>query len=197
MKKILAISISILLLSFHTVKSKEIYVGIDYLNTKIDSGVTNISSNLDEKDSGYSLYAGLPINKNLDLEISYNDFGKASLSGVSGNQFILDGTTYQFITTASLSVSASSIGVAVKPKFEVSENISLYSRLGVHNWDTKFNITSTNTTANVDDDGSDVFYGFGVEVNFENLKGKVGYSVYNLDEDVDSINVGLTYNFSY
>ena len=197
MKKILAISISILLLSFHTVKSKEIYVGIDYLNTKIDSGVTNISSNLDEKDSGYSLYAGFPIDKNLDLEISYNDFGKASLSGVSGNQFILDGTTYQFITTASLSVSASSIGVAVKPKFEVSENISLYSRLGVHNWDTKFNITSTNTTANVDDDGSDVFYGFGVEVNFENFKGKVGYSVYNLDEDVDSINVGLTYNFSY
>ena len=103
MKKILAISISILLLSFHTVKSKEIYVGIDYLNTKIDSGVTNISSNLDEKDSGYSLYAGLPIDKNLDLEISYNDFGEASLSGVSGNQFIFDGTTYQFITTASLS----------------------------------------------------------------------------------------------
>ena len=197
MKKILAISISILLLSFHTVKSKEIYVGIDYLNTKIDSGVTNISSNLDEKDSGYSLYAGLPIDKNLDLEISYNDFGEATLSGVSGNQFISDGTTYQFVTTASLSVSGSSIGVAAKPKFEVSENISLYSRLGVHNWDTKFNITSTNTTANVDDDGSDVFYGFGLEVNFENLKGRVGYSVYNMDDDVDSLNVGLTYNFSY
>ena len=85
----------------------------------------------------------------------------------------------------------------MKPKIEVNENISIYSRLGVHSWDTKFNITSTNTTASADDDGSDVFYGFGLEVNFENLKGKVGYSVYKLDEDVDNINVGLTYNFSY
>ena len=61
------------------------YIGIDYLNNTIDTGITNISSNLDEEDSGYSLYAGLPLNENLDFEVSYNDFGEASLSGVSGN----------------------------------------------------------------------------------------------------------------
>ena len=50
--------------------------------------------------------------------------------------------------------------------------------------------------ANADEDGTDVFYGVGLEVNLANLKGRVGYSMYDLDgEEVDSINVGFSYNF--
>jgi len=196
MKKLILTILAFSMLSFQSVKSEEFYIGIDYLNNEIDTGVTNISSNLDEKDSGYSLYAGLPMNDNLDFEVSYNDFGEASLSGVSGNQFILDGTTYQFNATATLTASATSIGFAAKPKVEISEGVVLYGKLGVHNWDSELNITSTTATANADDDGSDVFYGAGIELNLANLKGRVGYSLYDLDgEDVDSINVGLSYNF--
>jgi OOP family OmpA-OmpF porin len=196
MKKIMLTLLAFSMLSFQSVKSEEFYIGIDYLNNEIDTGITNISSTLDEKDNGYSLYAGLPMNENLDFEISYNDFGEASLSGVSGNQFILDGTTYEFNATATLAVSATSIGFAAKPKVEISEGVVLYGKLGVHNWDSELNITSTTATANADEDGSDVFYGAGIEVNLANLKGRVGYSLYDLDgEDVDSINVGLSYNF--
>ena len=196
MKKIMLTLLAFSMLSFQSVKSEDFYIGIDYLNNEIDTGVTNISSTLDEKDNGYSLYAGLPMNENLDFEVSYNDFGEASLSGVSGNQFILEGTTYQFNATATLAVSATSIGFAAKPKVEISEGVVLYGKLGVHNWDSELNITSTTATANADDDGSDVFYGAGIEVNLANLKGRVGYSLYDLDgEDVDSINVGLSYNF--
>jgi len=196
MKKIILTLLAFSMLSFQSVKSEGMYIGIDYLNNEIDTGITNVSSTLDEKDNGYSLYAGLPMNENLDFEISYNDFGEASLSGVSGNQFILDGTTYQFNATATLAVSATSIGFAAKPKVEISEGVVLYGKLGVHNWDSELNITSTTATANADDDGSDVFYGAGIELNLANLKGRVGYSLYDLDgEDVDSINVGLSYNF--
>jgi OOP family OmpA-OmpF porin len=196
MKKIMLTLLAFSMLSFQSVKSEEFYIGIDYLNNEIDTGITNISSTLDEKDNGYSLYAGLPMNENLDFEISYNDFGEASLSGVSGNQFILDGTTYEFNATATLAVSATSIGFAAKPKVEITEGVVLYGKLGVHNWDSELNITSTTATANADEDGSDVFYGAGIEVNLANLKGRVGYSLYDLDgEDVDSINVGLSYNF--
>ena len=88
MKRLILFFLSMFLLSLNSAKSNEMYVGIDYLNNKIDSGVTNISSNLDEKDSGYSLYVGFPLNNTFDLEISYNDFGKASLTGVTGNQFL-------------------------------------------------------------------------------------------------------------
>ena len=169
---------------------------IDYLDNEIETGVTNISSTLDEKDSGYSLYAGLPMSENMDIEVSYNDFGEASLSGNNGNQFSLDGTTYQFTTTATLASSATSIGFAAKQKFELSEGITLYGKLGVHKWDSKFSVSSTDTTASLDDDGADVFYGAGLEVSLSNLKGRIGYSLYDLDgEDIDSFNVGFTFNF--
>ena len=196
MKKLVILLFTFSLLGLQTVKSEEFYIGIDYLNNEIDTGITNISSTLDEKDNGYSLYAGLPMNENLDFEISYNDFGEASLSGVSGNQFILDGTTYVFNATATLAVSATSIGFAAKPKVEISEGVVLYGKLGVHNWDSELSITSTTATANADEDGTDVFYGIGLEVNLAKLKGRVGYSMYDLDgEEVDSINVGFSYNF--
>ena len=196
MKKLLTILFTFSILGLQSVKSEEMYIGIDHLNNKIDTGVTNISSTLDEKDSGYSLFAGLPLNENLDIEVSYNDFGEASLSGVSGNQFIIDGTTYEFNATATLAVSATSIGFVAKPKVELSEGVILYGKLGVHNWDSEFNVTSTTATANEGEDGSDVFYGAGIEANLINLKGRIGYSLYDLDgEDIDSVNVGFIYSF--
>ena len=119
-------------LLFNVSKAEEIYVGIDYLNNEIDSGITNISSTLDEEDSGYSIYGGIPINENLAVEISYQDFGKASLSGVSGNQFKVGSTTYEFTATATLSVEAESVGYALVPTMPISDNISLYGKLGFH-----------------------------------------------------------------
>ena len=182
--------------SLNASKAEEVYFGIDFLNNEIDTGVTNISSTLDEEDSGYSFYGGIPINENLAVEISYQDFGKASLSGVSGNQFKVGSTTYEFTATATLSVEVESVGYALVPTMPISDNISLYGKLGFHYWDSKFSVTSTNTTASLDDDGNDVFYGFGAEMDFGNLKGRVGYSLYDVDgDDIDSVNVGISFGY--
>ena len=102
MKKTIAIILCTTLFSAQSLKAESTYVGIDYLNNKIDTGITNISSKLDETDSGYSLFFGTEFTENLDLEYSYQDFGEASLSGVSGNQFKIGSTTYQFNATATL-----------------------------------------------------------------------------------------------
>jgi len=196
MKKLVILLFTFSLLGLQSVKSEEMYIGIDYLNNKIDTGITNISSKLDDEDSGYSVYAGMPMSEEMDLEISYNDFGEASLSGVSGNQFKIGADTYEFNATASLAVKATSIGFAAKPKMEIADGVTLYGKLGVHMWDSKLSITSTTATANADEDGTDVFYGAGVEVSLANLKGRIGYSLYDMDgEDVTSLNVGLVYNF--
>ena len=105
------------LLSLQSVKSEEFYIGIDYLNNEIDTGVTNISSTLDEKDNGYSLYAGMPISETMDIEVSYNDFGEASLSGVSGQSIhIMRELHMNVMLHATLAVKATSIGVAAKQK---------------------------------------------------------------------------------
>ena len=196
MKKLLILLFTFSLLGLQSVKSEEAYIGIDYLNNEIDTGITNISSTLDEKDSGYSIYAGLPMSDTMDIEVSYNDFGEASLSGVSGNQFSLDGTTYEFNATATLAVKASSIGVAAKQKVELSEGVMLYGKVGIHQWDSELSIASTTATANADENGTDVFYGAGLELSISNLKGRIGYSLYDLDgEDIDSLNIGFIYSF--
>ena len=196
MKKLILLLSIFSLLGLQSVKSEEMYIGIDYLNNEIDTGITNISSTLDEKDSGYSLYAGMPMSDTMDIEVSYNDFGEASLSGVSGNQFSLDGTTYEFNATATLAVKASSIGVAAKQKVELSEGVMLYGKVGIHQWDSELSIASTTATANADENGTDVFYGAGLELSISNLKGRIGYSLYDLDgEDIDSLNIGFIYSF--
>ena len=130
MKKLFIVIISISFFLTQSLRAEGIYVGIDYLNNKIDTGVTNISSNLDEKDKGYSLYAGMPINENLDIEISYQDFGEASFSGVAGNQFIYKSTTYEFTTTASAKATEDSYGIAAKPQYNINDNVTLYGKLG-------------------------------------------------------------------
>ena len=196
MKKLVILLFTFSLLGLQSVKSEEMYIGIDYLNNEIDTGITNISSTLDEKDTGYSLYAGMPMSDTMDIEVSYNDFGEASLSGVSGNQFSLDGTTYEFNATATLAVKASSIGVAAKQKVELSEGVMLYGKVGIHQWDSELSIASTTATANADENGTDVFYGAGLELSISNLKGRIGYSLYDLDgEDIDSLNIGFIYSF--
>ena len=196
LKKVISFFSALFLLCFQSVKAEEFYVGLDYLHNSIDTGVTNISSTLDEDDEGYSLYAGWPINENLDIEASYQDFGEASLSGVSGNQFKFDGTTYEFNATATLAASATSFGFAAKPKFEISDGVMLYGKLGFHNWKSELNIIATTVTASADDNGTDVFYGAGIQVSLENLNGRVGYSKFDLDGDyVNSINLGLSYSF--
>ena len=196
LKKLITFFSALFLLCFQSVKAEEFYIGIDYLHNTIDTGVENISSNLDEEDEGYSLYAGWPINENLDIEGSYQDFGEASLSGVSGNQFKIDGTTYEFNATATLAASVTSLGFAAKPKFEISDGVMLYGKLGVHSWDAKLSITSTTVSASADDSGTDVFFGGGIQVSLENLNGRIGFTKFDLDGDyVDSFNVGVSYSF--
>lgn len=196
MRKLLIAILSISFFLTQSLRAEGIYVGIDYLNNKIDTGVTNISSNLDEKDTGYSLYAGMPINENLDIEVSYQDFGEASLSGVSGNQFKIGSTTYQFTTTATLSLSGDSYGIAAKPKYKINDNITVYGKLGLHNWESEFKVNSGTGSANISEDGTDIFYGAGIQVAYNNLTARVGYTIFDLDgEDVDSISAGLAFKF--
>ncbi len=196
MRKLLITILSISFFLTQSLRAEGIYIGIDYLNNKIDTGVTNISSNLDEKDTGYSLYAGMPINENLDIEVSYQDFGEASLSGVSGNQFKYGSTTYQFTTTATIAAEANSYGIAAKPKYNINDNITVYGKLGIHSWESTLSVNAATGSANVTEDGTDIFYGAGIQVAFNNLSARVGYTIYDLDgEDVDSINAGLAYKF--
>jgi hypothetical protein len=165
--KIIALVISLIAMPTFANSQAKYYVGAEYNKNTIDTGVSNVSSRLDDEDNGYSIFFGLPINKDIDVEFSYNNFGEASLSGVSGNQFRLNGTLYEFNQTATLKAEAKSYGVAVKPKLNINKNFDLVATLGAHKWDTDFSVTGTTVSGSGSDDGVDLFYGVGLKANFD------------------------------
>ena len=182
--KIIALMISLIAIpTFALAQKSKVYVGAEYTNNKINTGVSNVSSSLDEKDNGYSIFLGTEVNKNLDVEISYNDFGKASLRGVEGNQFRYDGTLYEFLETASVSVEATSYGFALRPKMDINKNVDLVGILGLHRWDAKLSAATVTDRGSISDTGTDLFYGLGVKANFDQFSVGLNYSIYKVDSD--------------
>jgi hypothetical protein len=182
--------------TFAFAQKSKVYVGAEYTHNKINTGITNVSSSLDEKDNGYSIFLGTEINKNLDIEIAYNDFGKASLSGVSGNQFRYNGTLYQFNQTATISEEATSYGVALRPKAEISKNVDLVGILGLHRWDAKLSAATVTDRGSVSETGTDLFYGLGVKANFDQFSVGLNYTEYKFDSDkVKSLGLRASYSF--
>jgi hypothetical protein len=195
--KIIALMISLIAIpTFALAQKSKAYVGAEYTKNKINTGISNVSSTLDEKDNGYSIFLGTEVNKNLDVEISYNDFGKASLSGVNGNQFRYNGTLYQFNQTATISEEATSYGFALRPKMDISKNVDLVGILGVHRWDAKLNVAATTTGGSVSETGTDLFYGLGVKANFDQFSVGLNYSIYKVDSDeIKSWGLRAAYTF--
>lgn len=181
--KIIALMISLIAIPTFAYSQAKYYVGAEYNKNKIDTGISNVSSRLDEEDNGYSIFFGLPINKDFDVEVSYNNFGEASLSGVSGNQFRLNGTLYEFNQTATIKAEAKSYGIAVKPKLNINKNLDLVATLGAHRWDVDATVRGTTVSGNGSDDGVDLFYGAGVKANFNNISVGLNYNIYKLDDD--------------
>ena len=194
--KIIALMISLIAIPTFANSQAKYYIGAEYNKNTIDTGISNVSSRLDDEDNGYSIFFGAPINKDIDLEFSYNNFGEASLSGVSGNQFRLNGTLYEFNQTATFKVEAKSYGLAVKPKLNINKNFDLVATLGAHIWDVDANVTGTTVSANASDDGVDFFYGVGLKANFDNISVGLNYNIYKFDsDDVKSMGIRVSAAF--
>mgnify|MGYP001177446092 CR=1 FL=1 len=164
-----------------------------------DTGVAVVSGAvLDDDDNGYAILGGIHLNENLDIELGYKDFGEASLSGASGNQFTYEGTTYEFITTATITMEGDAYLLGIKPKYKLSENLSLYGRLGISLWDVTLGVATGTSSGNVDDDGKDTYYGLGIQGNFGGLDFSLAHSRYEFDFDEvgsDALSVSYTLNF--
>jgi hypothetical protein len=202
--KIIALVISLIAIpTFAFAQKSKIYVGAEYTKNTVDTGIGNVSSKLDESDNGYSIFLGTEINPNLDIELSYNDFGNASFSGVEGNRFNYKGTLYEFTTAATLKAEATSWGVGLKPKYQINPNFNIGATLGMHRWDGKLSgSAASGTLATASKNDTDFFYGIGV--NYIDPKFSVGlnYNIYQVDggssvpiDDIKSIGLRVAVNF--
>ena len=194
--KLIALVISLIAMPTFANSQAKYYVGAEYTKNKIDTGISNVSSKLDEEDNGYSIFIGSSINKDFDIELSYNNFGEASLSGVEGNQFSYRGTDYIFTDTGTIKAEATSFGIAVKPKLNINKNFDLVATLGAHRWESDLTARSAGTKDSTTEDGIDLFYGVGLKGNFDTFSVGLNYNIYKLDsEDVTSMGIRVSAAF--
>tara|TARA_B100000161_G_C33469797_1_gene377460 strand:+ start:266 stop:874 length:609 start_codon:yes stop_codon:yes gene_type:complete len=175
------------------------FLSYELSDNEWDTGVAVVSGAvLDEDDNGYAILGGIHLNDNLDIELGYKDFGEASLAGASGNRFTYEGTTYQFNATATITMEGDAYLIGVKPKYKLSESLSLYGRLGVSMWDVTLGVATGTSSANVDDDGNDIYYGLGIQGKFGGLDFSLAHSKYEFDSDeVDSNALSVSYMLNF
>lgn len=177
------------------------YAGVSYGTTSVDSGVSNTTgtARLDEEDSGYKITLGKKIHKSISIEGFYADFGESSLTGNTGDNFDIGGTTYQFIVNnANLTQSITGLGVNAKFNYAFNDKSSIAGRVGMLMWDATVTVSGASiTSSSASADGTDLFYGIGYQYDFnKQLSLTVDYDMYAADElDFDMVAIGVLVNF--
>lgn len=180
----------------------EWYVGLGYGLTSYDTGISNTTgtAKLDEDDSGFKLFGGYNANKNVAIELSYADLGKATLSGNPGDTFVLDGILFIFINSGSLEIEGSLLSLAGVFTHHFNDTFNIYGRAGLASWEADISATGGGgPTQTISEDGTDLFFGFGAGWNFAQTWAlKAEYELYSFDDaevDVDMLSLNIIKTF--
>jgi len=198
MKKII-ISLLLIFISSVSFAEDRFYIGFELSNNEVDTGVSAVSgATLDDEDTGYAIVGRFMLADNIDLEFGYRDFGEASLKGDSGDTFTLDGTDYVFTASATIKAEADSFFLGIKPSYNLTDNVQVFGRLGFHNWDSTVNVSTATSSADVNDDGTDPYYGVGLSAKFNNgYVVEASYNTYETDDDITSLSGFIGYRVTY
>jgi OOP family OmpA-OmpF porin len=176
------------------------YIGVGYGMSEIDTDVTSVSNgaSLDEDDNSTEIFAGVQINENFAVEAQYMDFGEATLTGDNGDRFTYQGTEYVFTAdNVAIEAKGESIGIAGLLGTDVTDRVHLFGKLGLHLWDTELSEASSAGFGKADDDGTDLFYGIGANINAtEKFIVRLEAEQYEVD-DWDVTNVSLSGIFAF
>ena len=105
-------------------------------------GQTDYKTDGFDNPTSLELYGGVKFNQNLAAEISYNDFGETK------DQYGVGAT-----------VSGDSVGIAGKVIIPLADNVEIYARAGIHQWNFDAKLSGFGSGS---DNGSDKFFGGGV-----------------------------------
>ncbi len=193
--------------------NEKLYLGADILKINLDTGISNGSSGvkIDEDSYGYSIKAGYEINKNLDIEVSYNDFGKASVfmplststirtDGRFQNRRFSSGTQPPAgVNNLSFNYRSNSTGVALKPKTDLGNGVNVNAIIGYANYlqseQTVYPNAGDNQTMH-SYEGKDWFYGVGIGGKISNnLDLSLNYKKYEMYYDAEVLSASVRYTF--
>jgi hypothetical protein len=168
-----------------------VYIGGDVGQSEINLSTetsTSFSGTVDKNSTMYALGAGLQLNYNLGLELSYVDFGEASWNG-----------TWEGSPSTG-TIAADGWAPRVVGAYPINDNygIDVFGEVGVLLWSADENeIFDGSPEPGLSESGNDVLWGIGV-------RGKIGESLgwrfqmnrYDVwDDEVNTISGGLLYRF--
>ena len=130
---------------------------------------------LDESATGFKIGVGTMINENLAVEAAYVDLGTIDLPAFG------------------VEISQYGLAASLMPVFKISEEAAVYAKIGLYSW----TFEASDAFGSGEEDGSDMFFGFGFEYKVEDSASVVvEYESYEvLDGDVDLLSVGVRINF--
>jgi OmpA-OmpF porin, OOP family len=153
------------------------YAGAGIGSTKVGDDVSGV----DDSDTGFKVFGGYDFNQNFGIEVSYFDFGEASVD--EGG--------------ASASVGVSGLSASAVGRLPVSDMFSLYGKLGFASYDVdvKFNIPGFGSGSASDSD-SDMIYGVGGALSFGGtFEARLEYEALNVDGDASMISLSGLFRF--
>ena len=168
------IYLSIILVSFATNAMASWYIGGGIGETDYDADEV---SSFDDPTS-FELLVGKDINRNLSFEASYIDFGEAD-DDIAPNW--------------RLSANGLTLGALIKAP--ITREFDIFFKIGLNKWDLELREDGFGIIA--DDDGTDIFYGFGAAVKMNNqVSLGARYNVYDFDgDDVSMLSLNLLVGF--
>lgn len=133
-------------------------------------------TNFDD-DTSKRLFAGYQVNRFFSLEAGYNNLGHFNSSSISASSE-LDGFEASVIAS-----------------YPIRSQLSVFGRVGIWKWD--YDAKTANGTVSRSENGSDLFYGAGLDVKINNrLKVRAAYDEYevnNATPHVASLNILYTF----
>ena len=155
------------------------YAGAGIGSTKV--GDDDLSG-VDDSDTGFKIFGGYTFTENWGVEVSYFDFGEASVS--AGNSSASVGIT---------GLSASAVG-----RLPVNDMFAVYGKLGFASYDVDldFNNVPGFGSGHLSDSDSDLIYGVGGALSFGgNFEARLEYEALNIDGDASMISISGLFRF--
>jgi OOP family OmpA-OmpF porin len=154
------------------------YAGAGIGSTKVGDDISGV----DDSDTGFKIFGGYTFTENWGVEVSYFDFGEASVS--AGNSSASVGVT---------GLSASAVG-----RLPVNDMFAVYGKLGFASYDVDldFNNVPGFGSGHLSDSDSDLIYGVGGALSFGgNFEARLEYEALNVDGDASMISVSGLFRF--
>ena len=152
---------------------------------------------INDSDTSFAIGGQYRFNSNFAIEVRYDDYG--NLTTVSTEENIIGDNK----------ISTDSLSAGVKGAIPLSDQFSIFAKIGFSSWDINTNYSyssldsSVSRSGSLSESGTDLYYGFGGEYSInENIVIGLDYTMLTMDIDNDSpdydignFSLSLGYNF--